>query len=98
MTSMLIGDALAPPVSAAIRDAISDGPEVSRIIHLRTLHVGPDDVWLAAKLEFACDSIAALANAIDTVEARVRASAPKVRLIYFEPDLYDATRESREET
>jgi cation diffusion facilitator family transporter len=97
MKSLLIGEAVAPPVDAAIREAIGTGPEVSRIIHLRTLHLGPDDVLLAAKLEFACDSIPALADAIDTVEARVRASAPTVRLIYFEPDLYDATRTSREE-
>jgi cation diffusion facilitator family transporter len=98
MKSLLIGEAVAPPVEVAIRDAILTGPEVSRIIHLRTLHLGPDDVLLAAKLEFTCDSIPALADAIDTVEARVRASAATVRLIYFEPDLYDATRASREET
>ncbi len=71
---------------------------MSRIIHLRTLHLGPDDVLLAAKLEFTCDSIPALARAIDTVEARVRTSTPIVRLIYFEPDLYDAARANREET
>ena len=63
---------------------------MKRIIHLRTLHLGPDDVLLAAKLEFACDDMPSLADAIDTVEARVRASTPIVRLIYFEPDLYDA--------
>jgi len=38
-----------------------------------------------------------LARAIDTVEARVRTSTPIVRLIYFEPDLYDATRADGEE-
>jgi ketosteroid isomerase-like protein len=97
MKSLLIGEAVAPRVGAAIRDAMLDGPEVKRIIHLRTLHLGPDDVLLAAKLEFASDSIPSLADAIDTVEARVRTSTPIVRLIYFEPDLYDATRAAREE-
>ncbi len=97
MKSLLIGEAAAPAVEARIREAILDGPEVKRIIHLRTLHLGPDDVLLAAKLEFACDDIPSLAHAIDTVEARVRASTPIVRLIYFEPDLYDATRTNPEE-
>jgi cation diffusion facilitator family transporter len=97
MKSLLIGEAVAPTVESGIRDAILDGQEVKRIIHLRTLHLGPDDVLLAAKLDFACESIPSLAHAIDTVEARVRTSTPIVRLIYFEPDLFDATRTNREE-
>ena len=35
----------------------STAPRSSRIIHLRTQHLGPDDVLLAAKLEFTCDTI-----------------------------------------
>jgi divalent metal cation (Fe/Co/Zn/Cd) transporter/ketosteroid isomerase-like protein len=92
MKSLLIGEAVTPQVADEIRSAILDGPEVSRIIHLRTQHLGPDDVLLTAKLEFTCDTIPALAHAIDTAEARVRASNPAVRLIFFEPDLYDAAR------
>jgi cation diffusion facilitator family transporter len=97
MKSLLIGEAVAPAVERRIREAILDGNEVTRIIHLRTLHLGPDDVLLAAKLEFSCTTIPALADAIDTVEARVRTSAPTTRLIYIEPDLYDAARRSNEE-
>ena len=93
----MIGESVAPAVDTRIREAILDGPEVKRIIHLRTLHLGPDDVLLAAKLEFACADIPSLAHAIDTVEARVRASSPIVHLIYFEPDLYDVTRANQEE-
>src|SRR6476659_7371341 len=92
MKSLLIGEAVAPHVDEEIRAAILDGPEVSRIIHLRTQHLGPDDVLLTAKLEFNCDTIPALAHAIDTAEARVRAVVPIVRLIFMEPDLYDAAR------
>jgi cation diffusion facilitator family transporter len=92
MKSLLIGEAAAPPVEADIRAAITAGPEVTRIIHLRTLHLGPDDVLLATKLEFACNSIPELARAIDTVEARVRAATPLARLIFIEPDLYDPQR------
>ena len=57
MKSLLIGEAVAPGVEERIRAAILDGTEVTRIIHLRTLHLGPDDVLLATKLEFACDTI-----------------------------------------
>jgi cation diffusion facilitator family transporter len=100
MKSLLIGEAVSPRVETRIREAIADGPEVSRIIHLRTLHLGPDDVLLATKLEFACATIPQLAHAIDTVEARVRSSTPQARLIFIEPDLYDPDRrdESEEST
>ncbi|HEY3669931.1 MAG TPA: cation diffusion facilitator family transporter [Acidimicrobiia bacterium] len=98
MKSLLIGEAVAPQVDEEIRTAILDGPEVSRIIHLRTQHLGPDDVLLTAKLEFTCATIPELARAIDTAEARVRAAAPAVRLIFFEPDLYDAARASATDT
>jgi cation diffusion facilitator family transporter len=97
MKSLLIGEAVSPEVDAAIRTAILGGPEVSRIIHLRTEHLGPDDVMLAAKLEFTSDTTAALTDAIDTVEARVRTSTPIIRLIFFEPDFYDPSRTDREE-
>jgi len=97
MKSLLIGEAVAPHVDDEIRAAILDGPEVARIIHLRTQHLGPDDVLLTAKLEFTCDTIPELARAIDTAEARVRAAAPTVRLIFFEPDFYDPSRVQDEE-
>jgi cation diffusion facilitator family transporter len=97
MKSLLIGEAVSPEVDATIRTAILDGPEVSRIIHLRTSHLGPDDVVLAAKLEFTCETTAALAHAIDTVEARVRASVSIIRLIFLEPDFYDPSRAESEE-
>ena len=97
MKSLLIGEAVAPRVEELIRAAILDGPEVTRIIHLRTLHLGPDDVLLTTKLELASTSIPELAHAIDTVEARVRTSAPLVRLIFIEPDLYDPDRPSDNE-
>ena len=88
MKSLLIGEAVTPEFDEQIRAAITDGPEVANIISLRTMHLGPDDVLVAAKLEFTCDTMPALANAIDTVEARVRASVPIAKLIYIEPDIY----------
>jgi len=61
---------------------------VKRIIHLRTMHQGPEDVLVATKLELAYDTMPELANAIDAVEARVRAAVPIVKLMFVEPDVY----------
>jgi cation diffusion facilitator family transporter len=94
MKGLIIGEAVSPQVEARIRHAICDGPEVKRIIHLRTMHQGPEDVLLATKLELACDTMPDLARSIDTVEARVREAAPIVKLMFVEPDVY---RESPEE-
>jgi divalent metal cation (Fe/Co/Zn/Cd) transporter len=88
MKSLLIGEAASPVVEQRIRDAILDGPEVRRIIHLRTQHLGPEDLLLATKLEFTATTMPEMATAIDTVEARVRAGSPEARLIFMEPDLY----------
>ena len=88
MRSLLIGESASADQQAAIRTAIADGPEVERIIHLRTLHLGPDELLVGAKLDFAAAAVDVLAPAIDTVEARIRAAVPIARVIYLEPDLY----------
>ncbi|MDQ6853593.1 MAG: cation diffusion facilitator family transporter [Actinomycetota bacterium] len=88
MKSLLIGESATAPMERAIRAAIEDGPEVRRIIHLRTLHLGPDELLVAAKVEVDASSMPDLARAIDTVESRIRASVPIARLIYLEPDVY----------
>ncbi|HXY93294.1 MAG TPA: cation diffusion facilitator family transporter [Acidimicrobiia bacterium] len=98
MKSLLIGEAVTPALEHTIRTAILDGPEVRRIIHLRTMHLGPEDVTVATKLELTCDTMPELAQCIDTVEARVRAAAPVARLIFVEPDVYRNPRATEEET
>ncbi|MCU1689618.1 MAG: cation diffusion facilitator family transporter, partial [Jatrophihabitantaceae bacterium] len=64
------------------------GPGVERIIHLRTLHLGPDELLVAAKVAMpAGATLTEVAAAIDAAEARIRAAAPVARVIYLEPDL-----------
>ena len=73
----------------AIVDAMTNAPQVRRLIHLRTEHLGPDDVLVGAKLEFDPDlTVPALAKAIDDVEARVRSVVPAARVMYLEPDVH----------
>jgi cation diffusion facilitator family transporter len=86
--SLLIGEAATPDDLAAIRTAIEGSPRVRRIIHMRTEHIGPEEVLLATKLAFDPDlPMSELAVAIDACEANVRTAVPVVRLIYIEPDL-----------
>ena len=75
--------------TAAIRAAIESAPRVSRIIHLRTLHTGPDEIMVAAKIALNADKpLREAADDIDAIEARIREAVPIARVIYIEPDVY----------
>jgi cation diffusion facilitator family transporter len=86
--SLLIGESATPDADRRIRAAIEAASEVERIIHLRTLQLGPDEILLAAKLDLVASDVAELAAAIDRVEVQIRDAVPTVGLIYIEPDLY----------
>jgi cation diffusion facilitator family transporter len=94
MKSLLIGESASPDMQRAIVAAIEGGPPIERVIHLRTLHVGPDSLLVAAKVAVRRGELAeAIAAGIDDAERRVRAVVPIAGLIYLEPDLYEATRQ-----
>ncbi|MEU6322669.1 cation diffusion facilitator family transporter [Streptomyces sp. NPDC047009] len=87
--SLLLGEAAGPEVVRKIEAAIVDGDTVPRIIHMRTLHLGPEELLVAAKIAVRHDDTATqVAAAIDAAEARVRAAVPIARVIYLEPDIY----------
>ncbi|MFB7892691.1 cation diffusion facilitator family transporter [Microbacterium sp. NPDC056044] len=87
--SLLVGEGATDADYDRIVDAINDGPEVEKLIHIKTLYLGPDELLVAAKLGFASDApLAHVASDIDRIEARVRAAVPAARIIYFEPDIY----------
>ena len=89
MNSLLIGEAATGSDIAAIRTALEAGDDIVRIIHLKTLHLGPEELLVAAKIAVAHDdTAAAVARAIDDAEGRVRAAVPIARVIYLEPDIY----------
>jgi cation diffusion facilitator family transporter len=93
MKSLLIGESAAPGVEAAIVEAIEAGPEIECVIHMRTMHIGPETLLVAAKIGVRHDDTAAsIAKGIDAAERRVRAAVPIAQLIFLEPDLYQDRR------
>ncbi|GAA3062647.1 cation diffusion facilitator family transporter [Streptomyces roseofulvus] len=90
--SLLLGEAAGLDDVKKIEDAIVDGDTVTRLIHMRTLHLGPEELLVAAKVAVAHDDTAAdVARAIDAAEERIRAAVPIARVIYLEPDVYSET-------
>jgi cation diffusion facilitator family transporter len=89
MRSLLIGESATPEVQARIAAAIERQPDVHRIIHLRTEHLGPEEILVAAKVEFDPDlSIRELADVINVAEAAVRADVAQATMIFLEPDVF----------
>jgi cation diffusion facilitator family transporter len=89
--SLLVGEGANPEAVARIRRALESEPLVDRIIHLRTLHLGPEDLLVAAKIGVRPTERAAdVAAAIDAAEKRIRAAEPVATTIYLEPDIYRA--------
>ncbi len=88
MKGLLIGEAPSDEVQANIEVAINSSRHVRGIIHLRAMHLGPDDLLVAAKVEFDHDlSVAELAAAIDRTEHAMRATLAADMTIYIEPDI-----------
>ncbi|WP_328944389.1 cation diffusion facilitator family transporter [Streptomyces sp. NBC_00250] len=87
--SLLLGEAAGTDDVEKIEAAVVDGETVTRLIHMRTLHLGPEELLVAAKIAVQHDDSAAdVANAINAAEGRIRAAVPIARVIYLEPDVY----------
>ncbi|TME32076.1 MAG: cation transporter [Chloroflexi bacterium] len=84
--SLLIGESAAPEVVEAIRQAIGSTDGVKAVVDLRTIHVGPDDLVVAAGIVVdPTTSATEIARAIVEAEARVRRVAPFRTVMYLEP-------------
>jgi divalent metal cation (Fe/Co/Zn/Cd) transporter len=88
MSSMLVGESALPEEEDRIRGALAGQAGIESVIHLRTLHTGPDELLVGVKIAIAPDYPAAdLALIIDAAEGRIRAELPTARWIYVEPDI-----------
>lgn len=92
MKSLLIGESATPEMVDRIGAAATGAPGVVSLLHLRTQHLGPEEVLVGLKVEFDPTlEVAGLAAAVDGVEAAIRAAVPEVGPIYVEPDLRRAS-------
>lgn len=88
--SMLLGEAASQENQDSIRAALEATDGVERVIHFRTLHLGPEQILLGAKVAVdVADSAAEVAALIDRAEAAVREAVPMVTVTFIEPDIYD---------
>ncbi|MET9534537.1 MULTISPECIES: cation diffusion facilitator family transporter [unclassified Streptomyces] len=87
--SLLLGESAGTEEVDKIKEAIVDHDTVTAVIHMRTLHLGPEELLVAAKIAVQHDDTAAeVARAINAAETRIREAVPIARVIYLEPDIY----------
>ena len=92
MKSLLMGETATDRVQAAIGEAIESDDHVERLIHLRTQHLGPEELLVGAKVSFAPSlTVPELATAVNRVETNVRRVVPEARIMYIEPDVVRTT-------
>jgi cation diffusion facilitator family transporter len=88
VSGLLVGESALPEQEAAIRAALGAQPGVDSLIHMRTLHTGPDELLVAVKIGVSRDLPShELAVVIDDAERRVREAVPTAKWIYIEPDI-----------
>jgi cation diffusion facilitator family transporter len=88
MAGMLVGEGALPEEYDAVLAALTSAPLVDRVIHLRTLHVGPDALLVGAKIAITqTDSAQEIALGIDEAERLLRIAVPSAQYVFLEPDL-----------
>lgn len=89
--SLLLGESASGEAQVRIRDALVGVEGIDLLIHMKTLHLGPEELLVAAKFGVGAGATAAdIASAIDRAEAAIREAEPTAQVIYLEPDIFRA--------
>jgi cation diffusion facilitator family transporter len=86
--SLLIGESASVEAQRRIETELAGTDGVESIIHMKTLHLGPEELLVAAKIGVRPGASAEdVAATIDAAEEAIRAAEPIARVIYLEPDI-----------
>lgn len=84
---LLIGEAADPALIAGLRAVMTDTPAITHVNHVRTVHTGPDAVFVAISADFADDLLMGKAETlIEDLETRMKALSPRITSIYIRPE------------
>ena len=90
MKSLLIGESAVAPMRKTIVEVITGTENIDAVLHMRTQHLGPDELLVAAKVQLTPGlDTAGVATAINRAEQRIREAIPIDCIIYLEPDIFD---------
>lgn len=87
--SLLVGEGASEDDVEKIERAILESSDISRIIHMKTLYLGPDEFMVGAKIDIpSTASMYEVSAIINLAEKRIRDAVPAAKIIYLEPDIY----------
>lgn len=84
---LLIGEAADPELIAGLRAVMERDANITGVNHVRTVHTGPNSVFVAASVDFADDLTMGRAETlIEELETQMKALSPKITSIYIRPE------------
>ena len=84
---LLIGEAADPALIAKLRAVIDGHPLITSVNHVRTVHTGPDSVFVAVSADFEdALTMGEAETLIELLEKRMKALSPKISSIYIRPE------------
>jgi divalent metal cation (Fe/Co/Zn/Cd) transporter len=82
---LLLGEAALPEQRAAIRDQIERHDEVEAVLQLRTMHLGPDSILVAVRVDFRDEVAAAdIERLSTTIEDELRQKVEAVTEVFLD--------------
>ena len=89
--SLLIGESADPKIIKEISAIFHQEESINRVVYIKSLQLGPEDILLAANIEFNHRLTAVeISNLIDGIEKEIHEKLPDVKKIFIEPDLYSS--------
>ena len=87
MLGLLLGEAATPSVRRRIVEVAEGSAAVDRVVALRTMHVGPQELLIALDVLFR-DGLDTdgIERSIDDIERAIRDAVPDARAIFIEPE------------
>ncbi|MGK5740684.1 cation diffusion facilitator family transporter [Micromonospora sp. URMC 103] len=84
--SLLVGRAVPERIRREMEQSLAGLPEVERVGTLFTMQLGPEDILVAAKVDFRDDATgAAIEATADEAERRLRERYPEIRYLFLDP-------------
>lgn len=87
--SLLLGESADPELIKKISSIFEAEESIDRIIHIKSLQLGPEDILIAVKAQFNDRlNTRETCNLINGIEKEIRTRFPDVKKIFIEPDIY----------
>ncbi|MCX6578647.1 MAG: cation diffusion facilitator family transporter [Candidatus Aminicenantes bacterium] len=87
--SLLLGESADPELIKKISTIFETEESIDRLIHIKSLQLGPEDILIAVKAQFNDRlNTRETCNLINGIEKEIRDRHPDVKKIFIEPDIY----------